>query len=119
MNARWQKPKQVGHQQLAKGRGGVILKRIIEKVVVLEGGRGVKCVVKREEREGRAATLVRDFACSGVPFWMLLVSGDASILTYVSVAAASSAWRSLAAVEGGGVGGGQMLLPATFLLPFH
>lgn len=41
----------------------MILKRIIEKVVVLEGGRGVKCVVKREERGegGRAAMLVRDF----------------------------------------------------------
>lgn len=41
MKTRWQKPKQVGHQQLAKGGGGggcVILKRIIEKVVVLEVG---------------------------------------------------------------------------------
>lgn len=35
-----------------------MLKGIIEKVVVLEGGRGVKCVVKREEREGRAAMLM-------------------------------------------------------------
>lgn len=46
-----------------------MLKRIIEKVVVLEGGRGVKCVVKREERKGRAAMLMQDVACAGVPFF--------------------------------------------------
>lgn len=49
-----------------------MLKGIIEKVVVLEGGRGVKCVVKREEREGRAAMLMlmQDVARAGVPFWI-------------------------------------------------
>lgn len=81
----------------------MILKRIIEKVVVLEGGRGVKCVVKREGGGGGGQQCwCETFACSAVPFWMRLVSGDASILTYVSVAAASSAWRSLA-TGGGGV----------------
>lgn len=39
--------------------GRATLKRIIEKVVVLEGGRGVKCVVRGVEgrRKGRAALL--------------------------------------------------------------
>lgn len=48
-------------------------------------------MVKGEEREGRAAMPVRDFACLGVPFWMFLVSGDAFDLPCVSAAAASSA----------------------------
>lgn len=40
---------------VSQRQGGATLKRIIEKVVVFEGGRGVKCVVRREGREGRAA----------------------------------------------------------------
>lgn len=62
------KTKQVGQQQLAKGRGSDI-KKNNRKVVVLEGGRGVKCVVGREEKEGRAARLMQDFTCSGIHLW--------------------------------------------------
>lgn len=64
-----------------------MLKRIIEKVVVLEGGRGVKCVVKREDREGRAAMLMQDVACAGVPIFAVAMLK----FCLVSPAATSSA----------------------------
>lgn len=64
--------------------------------------------MKREEREGRAAMPVRDFACSDVPFWMFLVSGDASILSLQLLQVQHDTVLPL--------GGGQMLLPAAFLL---
>lgn len=40
---------------VSQRQGGATLKRIIEKVVRFEGGRGVKCVVRREGEGGEGS----------------------------------------------------------------
>lgn len=51
--------------------GGGVLKRIIEKVVVLEGGRGVKCVVMREGEGGEGSDVnARLLRVQASRFWM-------------------------------------------------